>query len=201
MIHIFRAVLLAVIFLQGTAYADSISGRVVGVMDGDTIEILDAGKSLHRIRLSGIDAPEKAQPFGQRSKEHLSSLVFGKQVTVETGKTDRYSRTIGKIVVNGVDANLSQINAGMAWHYKQYEKDQPQADRISYASAERQARNLQIGLWADKSPTPPWEWRHGGTQQHSVADNTGECPCGSTRQCTGPKGGVYCLNQNGKKKY
>jgi endonuclease YncB( thermonuclease family) len=143
MMIIIRTVLLLALFLQGTAHAASIAGRVVGVMDGDTVEVLDAGKALHRIRLGGIDAPEKAQPFGQRSKEHLSSLVFGKQVLVETGKTDRYSRTIGKIIVNGVDANLSQINAGMAWHYRQYEKDQTPADRISYAGAEQQARKCE----------------------------------------------------------
>ena len=137
------------------AQGGTISGRVVGVSDGDTITVLDTSKVQHKIRLAGIDAPEKAQPFGQVSKEHLSGLVFGKQVTVETDKTDKYGRNVGKVLVNGTDANLAQIKAGLAWHYKEYAKEQPAADRASYASAETQARASVQGLWRDPRPMAP----------------------------------------------
>jgi len=107
----------------------------------------------------GIDAPEKKQAFGSRSKEALSALIFNKQVTVEYHKKDRYGRTLGKIVVAGVDANLEQIKAGLAWHYKKYQKEQSVEDRSLYAQAEEQARGLKRGLWRDVEPVPPWDWR------------------------------------------
>jgi endonuclease YncB( thermonuclease family) len=138
------------------------AGKVIGVLDGDTVEVLDASKTIHRIRLAGIDAPEKAQPFGQRSKEHLSELVFGKQVDVQAGKSDKYGRTVGKAVVKGVDANLEQLKSGFAWHYKQYSAEQSVSDRGLYSTAEEKARRTQFGLWRDHKPMPPWEWRHGG---------------------------------------
>ena len=94
--------------------AATIEGRVVGVADGDTITVLDANAVQHKIRLAGIDAPEKKQPFGQRSKQSLSDLVFDKAVTVETNKRDKYRREVGKVLVGGVDANLEQVKRGMA---------------------------------------------------------------------------------------
>ncbi len=100
--------------LACTANAETITGRVVGVADGDTITVLDADKVQHKIRLSGIDAPEKKQPFGNRSKESLSALAFDKTVNVETSKRDRYGRQIGKVLVNGRDVNLVQVERGMA---------------------------------------------------------------------------------------
>ena len=183
------------------AQGGTISGRVVGVSDGDTITVLDTSKVQHKIRLAGIDAPEKAQPFGQVSKEHLSGLVFGKQVTVETDKTDKYGRNVGKVLVNGTDANLAQIKAGLAWHYKEYAKEQPAADRASYASAETQARASVQGLWRDPRPMAPWDWRHGGKAQTSVASASSGCPCGGDTFCTGSRGGQYCIAPNGKKRY
>ena len=135
-------------------------GTVVGVVDGDTIDVLDDQRAQHKIRLAGIDAPEKAQAFGQQSKEHLSSLVFGRQVLVETGKRDRYGRTVGKVVIDGQDANLSLVAAGLAWHYKKYQGEQSPADRLLYADAEQDARVARRGLWQDAAPTAPWDWRH-----------------------------------------
>lgn len=90
-------------------------GVVVGVADGDTITVLDDERQQHKIRLAGIDAPEKKQSFGQKSKASLSSMVFGKSVTVEWTKRDRYRRIIGLVLVDGVDSNLKQVKAGMAW--------------------------------------------------------------------------------------
>ena len=122
------------------ASAETVNGRVVGIADGDTVTVLDAYNTQWKIRLMGIDAPEKKMPFGQKSKEYLSDLVFNKQVSVEYSKSDKYGRTVGKIMVDGVDANLEQVRAGMAWHYKQYQKEQSPDERVSYADAEEQAR-------------------------------------------------------------
>jgi endonuclease YncB( thermonuclease family) len=97
-----------------SAVADTLEGRIVSIADGDTVTILDAANKQTKIRLMGIDAPEKAQAFGTRSKQALSDLVFNKQVTVEFNKQDKYGRTIGKILVDGLDANLEQVKAGMA---------------------------------------------------------------------------------------
>jgi endonuclease YncB( thermonuclease family) len=187
-----------------TATAADLTGKVVGVLDGDTVDVLDATKTVHRIRLSGIDAPEHSQPFGKRSKEHLSEIVFGKQVTVESNKTDRFERTVGKILVNGTDANLSQVKAGFAWHYSKYSKEQSVEDRSLYAAAENSARLSHLGLWRDANPTPPWNFRHGDKkadqEKMKDADNL-ECSCGGTSMCTGSRGGTYCLAANGKKRY
>jgi endonuclease YncB( thermonuclease family) len=141
------------------ALTGTIDGQVVGVTDGDTITVLDSQRTQHKIRLAGIDAPEKAQAFGQRSKEHLSSLVFGKLVTVETEKLDRYGRTVGKVVIEGRDANLAMVVDGLAWHYKKYESEQSPSDRLLYAAAEREAREARRGLWRDVDPTAPWDHR------------------------------------------
>lgn len=141
------------------AYADLISGRVVGVTDGDTITALDSSNTQHKIRLAGIDAPEKSQPFGSASKKSLSDLVYGKQVTVDWQKHDRYGRIVGKVLINNLDANLEQIKRGMAWFYAKYQNEQSVQDRLDYASAQDDAQKNHLGLWADKNPTPPWEFR------------------------------------------
>jgi len=156
----------ASLLLANTSAADMLQGRVVGVSDGDTVTVLDTSHTQFKIRLMGIDAPEKKMPFGQKSKEHLSDLVFNKQVTVEYSKRDKYGRTVGKILVDGVDANLEQVKAGLAWHYKQYQKEQTPDDRTAYAQAEELARTAKAGLWLDAEPTPPWDWRHVQKQRH-----------------------------------
>jgi endonuclease YncB( thermonuclease family) len=143
-----------------SAVADTLEGRIVSIADGDTVTILDAANKQTKIRLMGIDAPEKAQAFGTRSKQALSDLVFNKQVTVEFNKQDKYGRTIGKILVDGLDANLEQVKAGMAWHYKLYAKEQATSDLAVYTEAETQARADKRGLWGDREQIPPWEWRH-----------------------------------------
>ena len=142
-----------------TCHAGTINGRVVSVADGDTVTVLTADKVQHKIRLSGIDAPEKAQAFGHRSKESLSGLVYDKTVTVETEKKDRYGRDVGKMLVNGMDVNLEQVQRGFAWHYKEYEREQSSNDRKLYDLAERAARAARRGLWLDAEPLPPWEFR------------------------------------------
>lgn len=139
--------------------AATLEGVVVGVSDGDTVTVLDSDQQQHKIRLSGIDAPEKSQPFGAASKQSLSELLFNKSVVVVWDKHDRYGRTVGKIIVGGQDINLQQIRRGMAWHYKAYAHEQPVEDRESYDEAERQARAGLRGLWREPSPMPPWNYR------------------------------------------
>ncbi|MGH8489110.1 MAG: thermonuclease family protein [Gammaproteobacteria bacterium] len=114
----------------GSAWAEQLVGKVIGVTDGDTLRVLTAQRQQHRVRLSGIDAPEKRQAFGQVSKQHLSDLVYGKIVSVVFHKRDRYQRILGKVLVNGADAGLNQIQSGMAWHYKRYEREQFAEDRV-----------------------------------------------------------------------
>lgn len=140
-------------------HAEVLDGRVVGVSDGDTVTVLDGANTQHKIRLSGIDAPEKKQAYGNRSKQSLSDLVFNKAVQVETTKKDRYGREIGKILVNGADANLEQVKRGFAWHYKAYQREQSANDRSLYDLAEREARSAKLGLWDDVEPVAPWEFR------------------------------------------
>ena len=144
-----------------------IYGRVVGVNDGDTVKVLDAVQQLHTVRLMGIDAPEKAQPYGRRSKQSLSEMIFQRQVSVEWEKKDKYGRTVGKITSSdGVDVCLEQVNRGMAWHYKEYASEQSLEDRASYSAAELTARSKKVGLWRDLSPIPPWEWRKKSRPMH-----------------------------------
>jgi endonuclease YncB( thermonuclease family) len=141
------------------AQAETLTGRVVRVTDGDTIVVLDSSKVQHKIRLTGIDAPERSQAFGTKSKEHLSDLVAGKPVVVDYSNYDRYQRILGKVIVKGEDVNLGQVEAGLAWHYKKYQGEQTSADRILYSDAELEARRLKLGLWHDPNPIPPWEYR------------------------------------------
>lgn len=140
------------------AFAATFAGTVVHVADGDTVTVLDASKTQHRIRLAGIDAPEKRQPFGEASRKHLGSFVAGKLVAVEWHKRDRYGRIVGKVMQGATDAGLEQIRAGLAWHYKKYEREQPPADRATYAAGEVEARAKRLGLWSE-NPVAPWVWR------------------------------------------
>lgn len=131
-----------------------LNGRVIGVLDGDTLSLLTEDATTVRIRLAQIDAPEKRQAFGQRSKQSLSDLAFDRQAEVQIDTLDRYGRLVGKVRVGGQDVNLLQIQRGMAWVYRRYAKD-PQ-----YFEAEDKARKARVGLWADPEPTPPWIYRH-----------------------------------------
>jgi endonuclease YncB( thermonuclease family) len=156
-----------VLAVSHSAWADLI-GTVVGVTDGDTITVLDASKAQHKIRFAGIDAPEKGQPGGFRSKESLSQLVYDHPVRVEGTKTDRYDRLVAKIWVAPpdcptcgmtLDAGLAQITMGRAWWFRRYANEQSPEDRKRYELAEQEAKAKKVGLWRDPDPLPPWEWR------------------------------------------
>lgn len=157
--------------------AETLSGKVVGVTDGDTITVLDTDNRQHTIRLFAIDAPETSchakrpstlddecvehsQPFGKAAKRSLASLVFGKQVDVVLESGSTYGREIGTIWSGNTNANLEQVKRGYAWVYRKYTKHMPDTDRNTLDTAEANAQGLHLGLWSDRSPTPPWEWRH-----------------------------------------
>jgi endonuclease YncB( thermonuclease family) len=168
------ALLCGLLLLVGFAQAGTLSGRVVSLSDVDTITVLDPANKQHKIRLAGIDAPEKAQPFGTRARQYLSELIYLKDVDVIWRKHDRYGRIVGKILVappgacsaveprcpKTLDVGLAQIAVGLAWHYKQYANEQTEEDRKRYAVAEYDAKAKRAGLWQDRNPVPPWEWRH-----------------------------------------
>ncbi len=141
------------------ASADTLTGKVVKITDGDTLYVLDANSQEHKIRLAGIDAPERKQAYGLASRKHLASIVAGKQVTVEYQKRDRYGRIVGKVLLDGIDACLEQVKAGFAWHYKKYQSEQSTEDRQLYADVEDKACDERLGLWRENNPNPPWEYR------------------------------------------
>ena len=150
---------LTLIFSIQVVNADTITGRVVGVSDGDTITVLDDNFTQYKVRLAGIDAPEKRQAFGNVSKKSLSNLVFDTLVTVDWHKQDRYGRIVGKVILNGQDVNLEQINRGMAWFYKKYQNELVLDDRLTYLHAQKSAANSKAGLWLDHEPIAPWDFR------------------------------------------
>jgi micrococcal nuclease len=138
--------------LPRVAAVTTFVGKVVAVHDGDTISVMRGGRA-ERVRLQGIDAPEDGQDFSNRAKQFLSDLVFGKVVSVELRDTDRYGRTVGRVTVDGHDAGLDLVRAGLAWHYVRYSSD------ALLASAQREARAARRGLWVGPMPLPPWEFR------------------------------------------
>ena len=142
-----------------TSFADQLQGKVIKVTDGDTVNVLTDDNQTHKIRLSGIDAPEKSQAFGNKSKQALADEVYGKTVTVEFNKRDKYQRIVGKVIFNGKDVNLNQIKRGLAWHYKKYEGEQDVEDRSIYANAEYIAQRDRLGLWVENNPVAPWDFR------------------------------------------
>ena len=141
------------------ASADTLTGVVVGVADGDTVTLLDAQKQQHKIRLAGIDAPEKVQAFGSKSTANLGRLAFNKNAVADCPKTDRYGRLVCKITVAGQDVGLQQVKDGMAWWFRNYSKEQSPQDQADYEQAETMAKLRRFGLWSDTNPVPPWEWR------------------------------------------
>ena len=144
-----------VLLFVSPAFAD-FSGRVVGVTDGATIKVMHKGKE-EKIRLYGIDCPEKGQPFGRKAKEFTSAMVFGKTVAVYVRGFDKYGRTIGDVILPGRRVlNQELVAAGLAWWYKKYA---PRDDTLRVL--EEQARTKKLGLWADPNPVPPWCWRKG----------------------------------------
>jgi micrococcal nuclease len=130
----------------------TLSGRVVGVTDGDTVRIL-VDKTTLKVRLEGIDAPESGQQFGNRARQALSALIFGESVIVHKTGVDQFQRTLAVIFKDNASINAAMIEDGFAWHYTEYSKD-PQL-----AELERKARQEKRGLWSDPNPVAPWDYR------------------------------------------
>jgi len=143
-----------VFFFSGSLYAAEIQGKVIRVLDGDTIEVLQ-DKNPVRIRLANIDAPEKKQAFGRWSTNQLKGLVAAQPVMVTYTQTDRYGRIIGNVfTTNGTQASRFMVQSGAAWVYERYNTDK------ALPALQREAQTQKRGLWADSQPVPPWEWRH-----------------------------------------
>lgn len=139
--------------LSTQALAASFTGQVVTVIDGDTIDVFHNNQP-ERIRLNGIDAPEKGMAYGQAAKEYVLDMAALKMVTVEVKDTDRYGRTIGDVILpDGRNLNRDIVKAGYAWWHRKYSKD------ASLGELEDEARMARKGLWRDPRPKPPWEWR------------------------------------------
>ena len=153
------AIVLAASSLAPT-HAVEWSGVVVGVADGDTLTLLDNHQTQRRIRLDGIDAPERKQPFGQRSRQSLTELAKGRRATADCPKTDRYGRAVCRVRIDGVDVGLAQLERGLAWHYLKYAHELDPPLRVRYERAEREARTGRAGLWSQPQPMPPWDYRH-----------------------------------------
>lgn len=177
--------LLVALLAINPAYAD----RVIGIADGDTLTVLHDQRPL-KIRLADIDAPEKKQAFGQRSKESLSDLCWNKDATYRTQTIDKYGRTVARVSCAGIDANRVQVERGLAWVYSQYNTDS------SLPSVQAAAKSSRKGLWADNAPMPPWEFRHPIKQTSYQPKTAADDPT-----CrTGPRGGRYQII-NGHKRY
>jgi len=147
-----------------TARALTVEGVSVDVQDGDTFVLRDEAGRPIRIRVGGIDAPEKSQPWAERSRQHLRELLRGQRVQVQPIKQDVYGRTVARVQVlragdTPLDAAQAQIDAGLAWHFKRYKSDQTRDEFVRYAQAEREARAAAIGLWQDPNPEAPWLYR------------------------------------------
>ncbi len=143
----------ALLLFPSVSFAD-FSGPVVSVIDGDTIDVLH-NRHAERIRLNGIDCPEKAQAFGKKAKQFTSTLIYGKHVTIRVLRNDRHGRTVADVLLpDGTNVSRELLRAGLAWWYRQYSKD------VSLGALEEEARQAKRGLWADPNPIPPWEIRH-----------------------------------------
>ena len=135
--------------------AETLEGKVVKIADGDTLTLLTPSNQQVKIRLAGVDTPERKQPFGNKAKQALSNLAFQKQALVEIAAKDRYGRTIGVVFVDGLNVNAELVKQGMAWVYRKYTDDK------RLYTLESEAKQAKRGLWLDENPIPPWEWRRG----------------------------------------
>ncbi len=172
---------LALLLVAGVvpAAAETLLGRVVSVQDGDTLTVRVAGQRV-KVRLAGIDAPERNQPFGEQSRQSLSRMALNRTASVAVRKIDDYGRTIGVVTVAGLNVEAEQVRRGLAWVYRQYRHD-PQL-----LALEAEAKAARRGLWADANPKPPWDWRHSGQSQQASERSapgvfTGRC--GTKRIC------------------
>jgi endonuclease YncB( thermonuclease family) len=148
-----RALLVLLLLTSAPAWAETLTGRVVAVADGDTLTVLVEGNRQVRVRLYGIDAPESRQPWGTRARQALAELAHRQVVRVEVRDVDHYGRTVGRIYAGPVDVNAELVRRGLAWVYTRYNRD------ADLPPLEAEARAARRGLWRDPAPVPPWRWR------------------------------------------
>jgi micrococcal nuclease len=147
------ALIFCILTIEASVLAGNFSGQVVGVLDGDTIEVLHDQKP-ERIRLYGIDCPEKWQAFGQKAKQATSTLLFGKDVNIETHGRDKHRRTLGTVIQKGMNVNQELVKEGWCWWFSKYVPNDTALKRL-----EQEAKEAKKGLWADPNPMPPWLYR------------------------------------------
>lgn len=159
---------LSLLLQTGSILADTIAGRVIDVTDGATVTVIDSAKTRFKVRLAGIDAPASGQRLSRESRQRLAEIALHKNVRVEWLKRDQYDRILGKVLLQSADcptcgmtrdAGLAQLEAGLAWWYRDYRHEQSLEDQGYYEYAEFDAKTRRIGLWQDSAPIPPWEWR------------------------------------------
>ena len=158
MMRVFFAMLIALASPLAALAAER-HGTIVGVADGDTLTLLDANKTQHRIRIDGIDAPERTQPYGERAKQSLAALAHGRAASLDCPKIDRYGRAVCRVYIDGIDVGLEQIRRGLAWHYVRYAHEQRETDRNAYARPSTTRVRRRSGLWSFNDPMPPWDYR------------------------------------------
>ena len=177
--HIAAKLICAVLLcISGLAHSEEFTAKIIAVLDGDTV-LVRRENGLVKIRLAEIDAPEKAQTFGETSKRSLSGMVLGKQVKVISQAVDQYGRLVAHLSVDGLDVNAEQIRRGMAWEYSNFHSNQ------TLIALQNESRQASRGLWAQSNPTPPWEWR----KQHPSSGTARRAPtpdpgCGNKKHCS-----------------
>jgi endonuclease YncB( thermonuclease family) len=155
-----KAVLILLFSLALATPADAylLAGRVVRIVDGDTL-VLEVDGYRQRVRFAGIDAPERNQPWGEAATRELRRRLAGRAVVIEWHKKDRWKRLIGVVRLSGEDIGRQLVDRGLAWHYKRYQNEQTPSVREAYSASEKAAQDARRGLWSDPEPIPPWEWR------------------------------------------
>lgn len=182
-----KALLVLCCFALG-AQAETLSAKVIAVMDGDTVMVLRDGQKL-KVRLANIDAPEKDQAFGKQARDSLLQMVGKKRVQIDGQAVDQYGRIVGLLSVDGTNVNQEQLKRGMAWEYSHYHSDK------TYTTLQDRAQQARRGLWAQPGPQPPWQWRKLHPSVKPVASaNPNHGPatpvmfydgaCGKKRRCT-----------------
>lgn len=164
--------------------AETFNAKVIAVLDGDTVLVARPGKRPAKVRLASIDAPEKAQPYGARSRQALAELVLGHEVRVDTVATDKYGRWVAQLTRDGHSVNQQQVSSGMAWEYSHFHRDR------EYAALQHEAQQARRGLWAQPDPVPPWEWRKShpvtgaAPRDRSLPSAAADFSCGHKRHCS-----------------
>lgn len=156
------SIVLILICLNFGFSQNTISGRVVGIMDGDTFKLLTKDSITVKVRLANIDCPEKKQPFSTQAKQFTSDAIFGKTITISNLKTDRYKRYISNVVYNdSLSLCHELVKSGLAWHFVKYSND------VTLQTLEDKARREKLGLWQDTNPIAPWNWRNSKKRKES----------------------------------